>query len=94
MNLLKNHANYLLDLVTRDLEVNRKLPTELRNFRWEIKLEEIINTLKQDVKVKKEYVLGEWVVQESGDRQAQLDKEEGFDNIDWVEQEDGSIEYL
>ena len=94
MNLLKNHANYLLDLVTRDLEVNRKLPTELRNFRWEIKLEEIINTLKQDVKVKREYVLGEWVVQESGDRQAQLDKEEGFDNIDWVEQEDGSIEYL
>ena len=32
--------------------------------------------------------------QESGDRQAQLDKEEGFDNIDWVEQEDGSIEHL
>ena len=29
-----------------------------------------------------------------GDRQAQLDKEEGFDNIDWVEQEDGSIEYV
>ena len=32
--------------------------------------------------------------QEQGDRQAQLDKEEGFDNIDWVEQEDGSIEYV
>jgi len=32
--------------------------------------------------------------QEQGDRQAQLDKEEGFDNIDWVEQEDGSIEYI
>ena len=31
---------------------------------------------------------------EPGDRQAQLDKEEGFDNIDWVEQEDGSIEYV
>ena len=71
MNLLKNHANYLLDLVTRDLEVNRKLPTELRNFRWEIKLEDIINTLEQDVRyerdleVKREYVLGEWVVKET-----------------------------
>ena len=32
--------------------------------------------------------------EEVGDRQAQLDKEEGFDNIDWVEQEDGSIEYV
>ena len=31
---------------------------------------------------------------EPGDRQAQLDKEEGFDNIDWVEQEAGSIEYV
>ena len=71
MSLLKNHANYLLDLVTRDLEVNRKLPTELRNFRWEIKLEDIINTLEQDVRyerdleVKREYVLGEWVVKET-----------------------------
>ena len=71
MNLLKNHANYLLDLVTRDLEVNRKLPTELRNFRWEIKLEDIINTREQDVRderdleVKREYVLGEWVVKET-----------------------------
>ena len=71
MNLLKNHANYLLDLVTRDLEVNRKLPTELRNFRWEIKLKDIINTLEQDVRyerdleVKREYVLGEWVVKET-----------------------------
>jgi len=35
-----------------------------------------------------------FVDKEVGDRQAQLDKEEGFDNIDWVEQEDGSIEYV
>jgi len=52
MNLFKNQASYLVDLVTRELETNKKLPIGLRNFRWETNLKEIIETLNSQISKK------------------------------------------
>ncbi len=52
MNLFKNQASYLVDLVTRELETNKKLPIGLRNFSWEANLKEIIETLNSQISKK------------------------------------------
>ena len=52
MNLFKNQASYLKDLVTRELEGEKKLPMALRNHTWETNLKEIIETLNSQISKK------------------------------------------